>query len=150
MPSSQRLWRKENIIKNFQTRIYPTRMWHKVYFLKSCLWVLNSEFSFSGTGCHIKVKESASRTIVTLTGATIVEFIPLTKVSALWETETDSFMIWTRVAVSISYDGNYYTTSIYKLFYCILFWLSFVKTIKTKQNKKQAVLPRYGRGIVPS
>ena len=43
-------------------------------------------------------------------GGRIIEFIPFPRVFVLWEMKSVSSRIWTRAAVSISYDDNHYTT----------------------------------------
>ena len=40
----------------------------------------------------------------------IIEFIPFPRVLVLCEMQSVSSRIWTRVAVSISYEDNHYTT----------------------------------------
>ena len=62
---------------------------------KQSLTGLNSEFSFS---------------YLPIAGGRIIGFIPLPRVLVLCEMQSVSSMIWTRVAVSISYDNNHYTT----------------------------------------
>ena len=82
---------------------------------------LNSEFSFSYTGCYSKVKELCLLYYFPIAGGRRVGFILLPKVLALCETQTASPRIWSWITASISYDGNHYTTSpflyiyIYKL-----------------------------------
>ena len=44
-------------------------------------------------------------------GGRIIGFIPFPKVLVLCEMQSVSSEIWTRVAVSISYDDNHYTTA---------------------------------------
>ena len=46
------------------------------------------------------------------TGWRIIGFIPFPKVLVLGEMQSVSSRFWTRVAVSISYDDNHYTTGI--------------------------------------
>ena len=72
-----------------------------------CLTDFNSEFSFSKTGCCTKVK-ARNLSYYSPCGR-IVEFIPFSRVLTLCEMQTDSSMIWTRVAVPISSDRNLYT-----------------------------------------
>ena len=54
-------------------------------------------------------------------GERIVGFIPFTRVLALCETQTDSSRIWTRVAVSISFEVNHYVTAHSKFLYIAAF-----------------------------
>ena len=69
------------------------------------LTVLNSEFSFSLTSCHNKVKEPVC-----------LDIYP--KVLALCEMQTT--WIWTQVAMSISYNDNHYTISASKNIFNLL------------------------------
>ena len=68
---------------------------------------LNSVFSFSWTSCLYKAEETV---YLPLDGGRIIVFIPFPKVLVLCEMQSVSSRIWTRVAVSISYDNNHYTT----------------------------------------
>ena len=77
---------------------------------KQSLIGLNSEFSFSLTSCHTKAEEPSLSYNLPLTGGRIIGFIPFPRVLVLCEMQSVSSRIWTRVAVSISYDDNYYTT----------------------------------------
>ena len=63
---------------------------------------LNSEFSFSWTYCHIKIKELSLPYYLPIVEEIIVGSIPFPKVLALYEMQTASFRFQTRVAVSIS------------------------------------------------
>ena len=45
-----------------------------------------------------------------IAGKRIIGFIPFPRVLVLCEMQSVSLRIWTRVAMSISYDGNHYTT----------------------------------------
>ena len=71
---------------------------------KRSLTCLNSEFSFSKTSCLRK------KSALLFTEGRIIGFIPSLRVLVLCEMQLVSVRIWTRVAVSISYDGNHYTT----------------------------------------
>ena len=71
---------------------------------------LKSEFSFSKTGFHTKVKVPSLPYYLPLTGGRIVGFIPSPWILVRCEIQTDSSRIWTQVTVSIFYDGNHYTT----------------------------------------
>ena len=71
---------------------------------------LNSEFSFSLTCCFTKAEEPSLSYYLPITGGRIIGFIPFPSVLVLWEMQTVSSRIWTRVAVSISYNDNHYTT----------------------------------------
>ena len=94
--------------------IYPTPplgqdMTQGQYFKRS-LTGLNSEFSFSYTCCLTKAEESSLPYYLPIAGGRIIEFIPFPRVLVLCEMQSVSSRIWTRVAVSISYDDNHYTT----------------------------------------
>ena len=73
---------------------------------KRSLTGLNSEFSF----CHTKAKEPSLSYYLPRAGGRIIRFIPSPRVLVLCEMQSVSSRIWTRVAVSISYDDNDYTT----------------------------------------
>ena len=65
---------------------------------------LNSEFSFS------KAEEPSLSYYLSIARGRIIGFILLPRVLALCEMLSVSSRIWTRVAVSIFYDDNHYTT----------------------------------------
>ena len=71
---------------------------------------LNSEFSFSYTSCLTKAEEPSLPYYLLIAGGRIFGFIPFPRVLVLCEMQSVSSKIWTRVAVSISYDDNHYTT----------------------------------------
>ena len=73
---------------------------------KRSLTGLNSEFSFSYTSCFTKAKEPSLSYYLPITGGRIIGFIPFLRVLVLCEMQSFSSRIWTRVAVSISYDHN--------------------------------------------
>ena len=79
---------------------------------KCSLTVLNSEFSFSYTSCLTKAEEPSLSYYLPIAGGRIIEFMPLPRVLVLCEMQSVSSRIWTRVAVSISYDDNHYTTDV--------------------------------------
>ena len=70
----------------------------------------HSEFSFSKTSCHTKAEEPKLPYNLTIARETITEFVRFPSVLVLCEMPTTSSRIWTRVAMSISYDDNHYTT----------------------------------------
>ena len=86
------------------------RIWHKVNFFKRILTGLNSEFSFSSTSCLTKAEEPSLSYYLPIAGGRIIGFIPSPRVLVLCEMLSVSSRIWTRVAVSISYADNDYTT----------------------------------------
>ena len=111
----RRGWVNSIIFTNPSTQAgYDTRS-----IFKRSLTGLNSEFSFSYTSCLTKPEELSLSYYLPITGGRIIEFIPFPRVLVLCEMQSVSSRIWTRVAVSISYDDNHYTTgtSILKL-YC--------------------------------
>ena len=71
---------------------------------KRSLTGLNSEFSFS------KAEEPSLPYYLPIAGGRIIGFIPFPRILVLCEMQSVSSRIWTRVAVSISYDDNHYTT----------------------------------------
>ena len=70
----------------------------------------NSEFSFSETSCLTKAEEPSLSYYLPIAGGRIIRFIPFPRVLVLCEMQSVSSRIWTRVAVSNSYDDNHYTT----------------------------------------
>ena len=74
------------------------------HFFKRSLIGLNSECSFT------KAKELSLSYYLPIAGGRIIGFIPFLRVLVLCEMQIAWFRIWTRVAVSISYDDNHYTT----------------------------------------
>ena len=79
-------------------------------FFKRILTGLNSEFSFSYTSCLSKPEEPSLSYYLPIAGERIIGLIPFPRVLVLWEMQSATSRIWTRVAMSISYDDNYYTT----------------------------------------
>ena len=77
---------------------------------KRSLTGLNSEFSFSKTSCLSKAEEPSLSYYLPIAGGRIIGFIPFPRVLVLCEMQSVSSRIWTRVAVSISYDYNHNTT----------------------------------------
>ena len=77
---------------------------------KWSLTVLNSEFSYSWTSCLTKAEEPSLLYYLPIAGGRIIRFIPFPRVSVLCEMQSVLSSIWTRVAVSISYEDNHYTT----------------------------------------
>ena len=77
---------------------------------KRCLTGLNSEFSFSYTSCLTKAEEPSLPNYLPIAGGRISGFIPFSRELVLCETQSVSSRIWTRDAVSISYDDNHNIT----------------------------------------
>ena len=84
---------------------------HTRSIFKWSLTGLNSEFSFSKTSSLTKAKEPSLPYYLPIAGGRIIGFIPFPRVLVLCEMQSVSSRIWTRVAVSNSYDDNHYTTS---------------------------------------
>ena len=82
---------------------------------KQSLTGLNSEFSFSLTSCLTKAEEPSLPYYLPIAGGRIIGFIPFPRVLVLREMQSVSSRIWTRVAVSISYGDNHYTTGIIEI-----------------------------------
>ena len=84
---------------------------------KQSLTGLNSECSFSLTRGLTKAEEPSLPYYLPIAEARMVGFIPFPRVLVLCEMQSVSSRIWTRVAVSISYDDDQYTTGRwYKVF----------------------------------
>ena len=77
---------------------------------KRSLTGFNSEFSFSWTSCLNKAEEPSLSYYLPIAGGRIIGFIPFPMVLVLCEMQSVSSRIWTRVAVSNSYDDNHYST----------------------------------------
>ena len=99
-------WYAYSIFTNASSRTgYDTRS-----IFKWSLTGLNSEFSFSYTRCRTKAEKPSLPYYLPIDGGRIIGFIPFPIVLVLCEMQSVSSKIWTRVAVSISYDDNHYTT----------------------------------------
>ena len=101
---------------------------------KRSLTGLNSEFSLNSEFPRLvaspRLKNSVCPTILPIAGGRIIGFIPFPRVLVLCEMQSVLSRIWTRVAVSISYYDNHYTTGTFLLygFFCLFFeglWLLF-------------------------
>ena len=77
---------------------------------KRSLTSLHSEFSFSLTSCLTNAEEPSLPYYLPIAGGRIIGFIPFPRILVLCEMQSFSSRIWTRVAVSISYDNNHYIT----------------------------------------
>ena len=91
---------------------------------------LSSEFSFSSTCCLTKDKELSLHYCLPIVGARIIGFIPFPRVLVQCEMQSALTRIWTRIALSISYDNNRYPTGhlphghkFFKTMMCLLRWL---------------------------
>ena len=84
-----------------------TRIWHKVNFFKAKF----NRFEFRVfLLLDSKPEEHSLPYYLSIAGGGIIGFIPFPRVLVLCEIQSVSSGIWTRVAVSISYDDNHYTT----------------------------------------
>ena len=72
----------------------------------------NSDISFSETSCHIKVKEFSLPNYLLISWRENSKVHIFPSLLARWEMQTASSRIWTRIAVSTSFD-YYITTSSY-------------------------------------
>ena len=63
------------------------------------------------TGWHTNVKEPSLSNYLPIAGGRIDELILFLRLFGLWEMQRDSFMIWTQITMSISYDSDHYTMS---------------------------------------
>ena len=82
-------------------------------FFKQSLTGLNSVFSFSYTSCLTKAEEPSVLYYLPIAGGRIFGFIPFPSVLMLCEMQSVPSRIWTRVAVSTSYNDNHYTMERY-------------------------------------
>ena len=84
--------------------IHPTplqRAWCNIKSIfKPSTAGLNSEFSFSLTGCQTKAKEPSLPYNITMAGERIDGFMPFLKALAQSQMQTNSSWIWTQVANS--------------------------------------------------
>ena len=80
------------------------------YTTGTALTGLNSEFSFSETSRLTKAEEPNLSYYLPIAGGRIIGFIPFPRVLVLCEIQLALPRIWSRVAVSISYDDSHYTT----------------------------------------
>ena len=81
-------------------------------FFKPSLTGLKPDFFFSETSCLTKAEEPSLPYYLPIAGGRIIGFIPFPRVLVQCEMQSESSRIWTRVAVSISYDNNHYTAGI--------------------------------------
>ena len=116
--------------KGFDYHIYPTpplgQDMTQGQFFKWSLTGLNSEFSFS-TSYLTKAEEPSLPYYLPIVGGRIIGFICFPRVLVVCEMQSVSSRIWTRVAVSISYDDNHYTTGT-----STWFWSPYTYNVKVK------------------
>ena len=105
---------KHKLYSSTHIHIYPTpplrQDMTQVQIFRRSLTGLNSKFSFSYSSCLTKAEEPSLPYYLPIAGGRIIGFIPFPRVLVLYEMQSVSSRIWTRVAVSISYDDNHYTT----------------------------------------
>ena len=77
---------------------------------KRSLTGLNSEYSLFLTSCLIKAEKPSLPYYLPIAGRRDIGYIPFPRVLVLCEMQSVSSRIWTRVAVSIFYDNNHYST----------------------------------------
>ena len=77
---------------------------------KRCLTGLNSEFFLLLDLLPHQGWRTSLPYYLPIAGGRLIGFIPFPRVLVLCEMQSVSSSIWTRVAVSISYDDNHYTT----------------------------------------
>ena len=78
-------------------------------FLSEVLQVWNQSFPSLKQVAAPTLKNLVCPTILPIAGWRIIGFIPFPRVLVLCEMQSVSFRIWTRVAVSISFDDNHCT-----------------------------------------
>ena len=78
------------------------------------LMILNSftqnEMNTLFDECHTEVKEPSLPYYLPIAGGRIIGSSLSPRILKLYEMQTASSRIWTKVSVSISYDDNHYTT----------------------------------------
>ena len=108
-------------------------VWDTRSVFQRSLTGLNSQFSFSYTGCLTKAKEPSLPYYLPADGGKIIAYIPFPKLLTLCEMQTASTVIWTRVTVSIFYDDSNDPTAqwlcvcvcvCFRVYGCVLTWVS--------------------------
>ena len=100
---------------------------------KRSLTGLNSEFFFSKTSCLTKAEEPSLPYYLPMAGGRIIIFIPFPRVLVLCEMQSVSPRIWTRIAVSISYDDNHYSW-----LYTIVIKYPFLQNFRNQRHTIQS------------
>ena len=102
-------------------------------YIKNCSYLYSSHlftepnlFAEFPVKCHLYVPRLKTPSLpyyLPIAGGRIIGFIPFPRVLVLCEMQSVSSRIWTRVAVSIPYDDNHYTTGtssyLHTLIWCI-------------------------------
>ena len=102
---SKALWLRMNSYYPIYQPHRSGRIWHKVNF-----WAEFNRFEFRVFLRLTKAQEFSLSYYLPKAGERITGFILFPRVLVLCEMQLVSSRIWTRVAVSISYDDNHYTT----------------------------------------
>ena len=111
---------------------------------------LNSEFSFSWTSCLTKAEEPSLPYYLSIAGGIIIGFTPFPRVLVLCEMQSASSRI--RVAVSISYDDNHYTTGTsYTMlsihFLSLLLWHINSEMVNLKNSANDLILKLFENNL---
>ena len=103
-------------------------MQHKINFFKWSLTGWKSQLFFSYTTCYTKGKDPSLPYFLHINQRRIVGFIPFPKELALYELQTASSRIWTRVVMSIFYDNNHYAMGmcVYIYIYIYIYTQAFI------------------------
>ena len=127
---SSRTWTRVAVSISYDDNHYTT---------STSITGLNSEFSFSLTSCLTKAEEPSLPCYLPIPWGRIIGFIPFPRVLELCEMQSVSSRFWTRVAVSISYDDNHYTTgtSLFCLIY-LRYNIAYRNTWMLKGNESYA------------
>ena len=113
-----------SVVKNLQyvfTNPSAQSGWDTRSIFKWNLTDSNSVFSFPSTSCLTKAEEPRL-SYLPIAGGRIIEFITIPRVLELCEMLSASSRSWTRIAESISYDDNHYTTDTSNLL-CIYIYI---------------------------
>ena len=137
----------ENSVQFFvHRRIFKWVKWVEDWKLFSIISSLRnvSKFAFSTSISFVhlndlyflKAEEPSLSYYLSITGGRIIGFIPFPRVLVLCEMQSVSSRIWTRVAVSISYDYNHYTTGeliplekIWTTLFSLSYWLNSTTSV---------------------
>ena len=110
------MWKRNSNEKNntkMFVHIYPTpplgQDMTRGQFLSGVDQVWFQNFSSLRLVASPRLKNLVCPTILAIAGGRIIGFIPFPRVLVKCEMQSVTSRIWTRVAVSISYDDNHYT-----------------------------------------
>ena len=83
----------------------------ELFYIYMCIYVdVNLHMWLYNTSCLTKAEEPSLPYYLPKAGGRIIGFIPFPRVLVIYEMQSVSSRIWTRVVVSISYNDNHYTT----------------------------------------